>query len=77
MNVAYLSIGSNIGDRLHHLTEAVRALHSHDGINSYFGIIDLRNGARWLYGSSGFSQYGGMCGNSVSGTGTSGSVSKN
>ncbi|WP_186673382.1 2-amino-4-hydroxy-6-hydroxymethyldihydropteridine diphosphokinase [Sporosarcina sp. BP05] len=32
MNVAYLSIGSNIGDRLYHLTEAVRALHSHDGI---------------------------------------------
>ncbi len=32
MNVAYLSIGSNIGDRLHHLMEAVRALHSHDGI---------------------------------------------
>ncbi len=32
MNVAYLSIGSNIGDRLHHLTEAVRALHSKGGI---------------------------------------------
>ena len=31
MTVAYLSIGSNIGDRLHHLIEAVRALHSHDG----------------------------------------------
>nr|WP_222439445.1 2-amino-4-hydroxy-6-hydroxymethyldihydropteridine diphosphokinase [Sporosarcina sp. BP05] len=27
-----MSIGSNIGDRLYHLTEAVRALHSHDGI---------------------------------------------
>ena len=32
MNVAYLSIGSNIGDRLHHLTEAVRALHLHEGL---------------------------------------------
>ncbi|WP_339252492.1 2-amino-4-hydroxy-6-hydroxymethyldihydropteridine diphosphokinase [Sporosarcina sp. FSL W8-0480] len=32
MNIAYLSIGSNIGDRLHHLTEAVRSLHSHDKI---------------------------------------------
>ncbi len=32
MNIAYLSIGSNIGDRLHHLTEAVRALRLHDGI---------------------------------------------
>lgn len=32
MNVAYLSIGSNIGDRLLHLTEAVRALHSHEGL---------------------------------------------
>lgn len=32
MNIAYLSIGSNIGDRLYHLTEAVRALHSHDSI---------------------------------------------
>ena len=32
MTVAYLSIGSNIGDRLHHLVEAVRALHSHDGV---------------------------------------------
>ncbi|MCM3639480.1 2-amino-4-hydroxy-6-hydroxymethyldihydropteridine diphosphokinase [Sporosarcina luteola] len=33
MNIAYLSIGSNIGDRLHHLKEAVRALHSHEGID--------------------------------------------
>lgn len=32
MNIAYLSIGSNIGDRLHHLTEAVRSLHLHDNI---------------------------------------------
>ncbi|MCM3745630.1 2-amino-4-hydroxy-6-hydroxymethyldihydropteridine diphosphokinase [Sporosarcina luteola] len=32
MNTAYLSIGSNIGDRLHHLKEAVRALHSHEEI---------------------------------------------
>ena len=32
MNVVYLSIGSNIGDRLHHLTEAVRALHVHEGL---------------------------------------------
>ncbi|MER2088652.1 MAG: 2-amino-4-hydroxy-6-hydroxymethyldihydropteridine diphosphokinase [Sporosarcina sp.] len=32
MNVAYVSIGSNIGDRLRHLTEAVRGLHSHEGI---------------------------------------------
>jgi 2-amino-4-hydroxy-6-hydroxymethyldihydropteridine diphosphokinase len=32
VNVAYLSIGSNIGDRLHHLTEAVRALHLHEGL---------------------------------------------
>ncbi len=32
MNVAYLSIGSNIGDRLHHLTEAVRALHVQEGL---------------------------------------------
>ncbi|MDN4608825.1 2-amino-4-hydroxy-6-hydroxymethyldihydropteridine diphosphokinase [Sporosarcina highlanderae] len=32
MNIAYLSIGSNIGDRLHHLTKAVRALHAHDRI---------------------------------------------
>lgn len=32
MKRAYLSIGSNMGDRLHHLTEAVRALHSHGGI---------------------------------------------
>lgn len=33
MNASYISIGSNIGDRLHHLTEAVRALHSHGDIN--------------------------------------------
>ncbi|WOV87657.1 2-amino-4-hydroxy-6-hydroxymethyldihydropteridine diphosphokinase [Sporosarcina oncorhynchi] len=32
MNVSYLSIGSNIDDRLHHLTEAVRALHGHEEI---------------------------------------------
>ena len=32
MTVAYISIGSNIGDRLHHLTEAVRALHSYNGV---------------------------------------------
>ncbi|WP_432363008.1 2-amino-4-hydroxy-6-hydroxymethyldihydropteridine diphosphokinase [Sporosarcina sp. UB5] len=30
MNTAYISIGSNIGDRLHHLKEAVRALHAHE-----------------------------------------------
>ena len=29
MNRAFISIGSNIGDRLHCLVEAVRALHSH------------------------------------------------
>ena len=32
MTVAYLSIGSNIGDRLHHLVEAVQLLHLHDGV---------------------------------------------
>lgn len=32
MNTAYISIGSNIGDRLHHLMEAVRSLHSHEKI---------------------------------------------
>ncbi|MFC5602193.1 2-amino-4-hydroxy-6-hydroxymethyldihydropteridine diphosphokinase [Sporosarcina koreensis] len=32
MNTAYISIGSNIGDRLEHLTEAVRALHTHERI---------------------------------------------
>lgn len=32
MNIAYISIGSNIGDRLHHLTEAVRELHSHEKV---------------------------------------------
>ena len=31
MNVAYLSLGSNIGDRLHHLKESVRALHVSNG----------------------------------------------
>lgn len=31
MNVAYLSVGSNIGDRLHHLKESIRALHSSIG----------------------------------------------
>ncbi|MDW0114653.1 2-amino-4-hydroxy-6-hydroxymethyldihydropteridine diphosphokinase [Sporosarcina saromensis] len=33
MNVSYLSIGSNIGDRLHHLTEAVSTLHGHAEIH--------------------------------------------
>ncbi len=32
MTVAYLSVGSNIGDRLYHLVEAVRALRSYDGV---------------------------------------------
>lgn len=32
MNIAYISIGSNIGDRLDHLVEAVRALHAHKRI---------------------------------------------
>lgn len=32
MNTAYISIGSNIGDRLHHLKESVRILHSHERI---------------------------------------------
>lgn len=32
MTVAYLSIGSNIGDRLNHLVESVRLLHLHDGV---------------------------------------------
>ncbi|WP_342507777.1 2-amino-4-hydroxy-6-hydroxymethyldihydropteridine diphosphokinase [Sporosarcina sp. FSL K6-2383] len=32
MTVAYLSIGSNIGDRLEHLVEAVRALHFRDEV---------------------------------------------
>ncbi|MFJ7936833.1 2-amino-4-hydroxy-6-hydroxymethyldihydropteridine diphosphokinase [Sporosarcina sp. NPDC096371] len=32
MSIAYLSIGSNIGDRLQHLVGAVQALHSHDGV---------------------------------------------
>ncbi|WP_203248993.1 2-amino-4-hydroxy-6-hydroxymethyldihydropteridine diphosphokinase [Sporosarcina beigongshangi] len=32
MTVAYLSIGSNIGDRLEHLVEAVRALQLYDGV---------------------------------------------
>lgn len=34
MNVAYISIGSNIGDRLLHLTEAVQTLHSHKNIKA-------------------------------------------
>lgn len=33
MRKAFISIGSNIGDRLKHLKEAVRALHSHEGIS--------------------------------------------
>jgi len=33
LNAAYISIGSNIGDRLNHLTEAVRALHSNKEVN--------------------------------------------
>lgn len=33
MRKAFISIGSNIGDRLNHLKEAVRALHSHEGIS--------------------------------------------
>lgn len=32
MNIAFLSIGSNIGDRLRHLQESVQALHSQEGI---------------------------------------------
>ncbi len=32
MNVAYISLGSNIKDRLDHLTEAVRALHKAENI---------------------------------------------
>ena len=32
MTVAYLSIGSNIGDRLDHLVEAVRALEARDDV---------------------------------------------
>ena len=32
MNRAFISIGSNIGDRLYYLVEAVRALHSHEKI---------------------------------------------
>ena len=32
MNTAYISIGSNIGDRLYHLQEAIRSLHSHQRI---------------------------------------------
>lgn len=32
MNEAFLSIGSNIGDRFVHLTEAVRALHSQEKV---------------------------------------------
>ena len=30
VNNAFISIGSNIGDRLLHLKDAVRALHSHE-----------------------------------------------
>lgn len=33
MTVAYLSIGSNIGDRLDHLVKSVQALHSHVGMD--------------------------------------------
>lgn len=32
MNVAYLSLGSNIGNRLEHLTEAVGMLHDHPAV---------------------------------------------
>ncbi len=32
MSVAYISIGSNIGDRLHYLIGAVQALHSREGL---------------------------------------------
>ncbi|QTD40274.1 2-amino-4-hydroxy-6-hydroxymethyldihydropteridine diphosphokinase [Sporosarcina sp. Te-1] len=32
MNTAYISIGSNIGDRLHQLMDAVRSLQGNDGI---------------------------------------------
>ncbi|MCG7346248.1 2-amino-4-hydroxy-6-hydroxymethyldihydropteridine diphosphokinase [Sporosarcina sp. ACRSL] len=32
MNTAYISLGSNIEDRLQHLTEAIHALHSHQQI---------------------------------------------
>lgn len=37
MNVAYISIGSNIGDRLLHLTGAVQALHS----QKYVKVLDV------------------------------------
>lgn len=33
MRRAYLSVGSNIGDRLYHLKEAIRGLHTHDQIS--------------------------------------------
>ena len=33
MRRAFISIGSNIGDRLDHLKGAIRALHSHEGIS--------------------------------------------
>ena len=33
MNLSYISIGSNIGDRLQHLQEATRALHTYGGVN--------------------------------------------
>lgn len=33
MKKAFISIGSNIGDRLDHLKQATRALHSHEGIS--------------------------------------------
>lgn len=33
MKKAFISIGSNIGDRLDHLKQSTRALHSHEGIS--------------------------------------------
>lgn len=33
MKNAFISIGSNIGDRFQHLKDSIRALHSHDGVS--------------------------------------------